>query len=201
MFWTIDSIYVLEYFIIIWALFRYFITFLLNSSWPGDVFYMAVKVFVKIFVKMDMLCIICIPNWSLCVDGYASVTSNHRALTILAPVRFLACKAEWGAHRNFTPVLFSWSHQTTGPVRPDTAVHLWFAGLHMDPVRCTCGRRAGPALESPMFFIPQGYATPLRTQPEFAKIPHWRMWQYRALTVPARDFHWLFTSSKPIRDP
>ena len=44
----------------------------------------------------------------------------------LSPVRFLARTAEWSAHRNFTPVLFSWSHQAKGPVRLDTAVHLWF---------------------------------------------------------------------------
>ena len=38
-----------------------------------------------------------------------------------APVRFLARKAEWGVRRNCTPVLFSWSHQATDPVRLDTA--------------------------------------------------------------------------------
>ena len=44
----------------------------------------------------------------------------------LSPVRFLARKAQWGACRNFTPVLYSWSHQATGPARLDTAVLLWF---------------------------------------------------------------------------
>ena len=44
----------------------------------------------------------------------------------LTPVLFLTRKAEWSACRNFTPVLFSWSNQAMGPVRLDTAVHLWF---------------------------------------------------------------------------
>ena len=32
---------------------------------------------------------------------------------VLAPVRFLARKAEWSTHRNFKMVFFSWSHQAT----------------------------------------------------------------------------------------
>ena len=67
----------------------------------------------------------------------------------LTPVRFLARKAGWSARRNFTPVLLSWSHQATGPLRLDTAVHLCFDQIilmiHMDPVRCPYGRRSGPA--------------------------------------------------------
>ena len=47
----------------------------------------------------------------------------------LSPVRFLARKAEWSARRNFTSVLFSWSHQATDPVRLDTAVYLWFGWI------------------------------------------------------------------------
>ena len=78
----------------------------------------------------------------------------------LTPVRFIARKAEWSARRNFTPVLLSWSHQATGPVRLDTAVHLCFdqiiLRIHMDPVRCPYGRRTGPARESQMFFISYG---------------------------------------------
>ena len=31
-------------------------------------------------------------------------------IRFLSPVRFLARKAEWSAHKNFTSVLFSWSH-------------------------------------------------------------------------------------------
>ena len=56
----------------------------------------------------------------------ASVTSNHMPRTILAPVRFLARKAEWSDRRNFTPVLFSWSHRSTGPGGLQTAEYLWF---------------------------------------------------------------------------
>ena len=44
------------------------------------------------------------------VFSYASVTSNHRPRTILAPVRFLAHKAEWSARKNFTPVLSGDGH-------------------------------------------------------------------------------------------
>ena len=81
----------------------------------------------------------------------------------LTPVRFLARKAEWSARRNFTPVLLSWSHQATGPVRLDKAVHLCFDQIilmiHMDPVRCLYGRRTSPARESQMFFISYGIRT------------------------------------------
>ena len=42
------------------------------------------------------------------------------------PERFSTSKAEWSAHRNFTPVSLSWSHQVTGPVRINTAAHLYF---------------------------------------------------------------------------
>ena len=42
----------------------------------------------------------------------------------LGSIRFLALKAEWSARRNFTPVLFSWSHQAMGAVWFDMAVHL-----------------------------------------------------------------------------
>ena len=47
----------------------------------------------------------------------------------LSPVRFLAHKAEWSGHRNFMSVLFSWSHQATGPVWLDMAVYLWFGWI------------------------------------------------------------------------
>ena len=78
----------------------------------------------------------------------------------LSPVRFLAHKAEWSARRNFTSVLFSWSHQATGPVRLDTAVHLWFGRMIRRtprvPVRCPYGHRAGPARESSILFVSYG---------------------------------------------
>ena len=81
----------------------------------------------------------------------------------LSPVRFLARKAEWSARRNFTSVLFSWSHQATGPVRLDTAVYLWFGWIirmtprvpHAVPVRAS----HGPVRESSMFFISYGTRT------------------------------------------
>ena len=61
---------------------------------------------------------------------YVSVTSNHGPGTILSPVRFLAHKAEWSARRNFMLVLFfSRSHQATGPIHFDTAVHLRFGRI------------------------------------------------------------------------
>ena len=69
----------------------------------------------------------------------------------LSPVRFLARKAEWSARRNFTSVLFSWSHQATGPMRLDTAVYLWFGWIirmtprvpRAVPVRALHGPRKG----------------------------------------------------------
>ena len=81
----------------------------------------------------------------------------------LSPVRFLARKAEWSGRRNFTSVLFSWSHQATGPVRFDTAVYLWFGWIiHMTPwvpravpVRASFGSRT----EFSMFFISYGTRT------------------------------------------
>ena len=45
----------------------------------------------------------------------------------LAPVRFLAHKAEWSAHRNFTPVLFLMVTSGYGPCMAwHTVEHLWF---------------------------------------------------------------------------
>ena len=69
----------------------------------------------------------------------------------LSPVRFLARTAEWCARRNFTSVLFPWSHQATGPARLDTAVYLWFGWIihrtprvtRAMPVRASYGPRMG----------------------------------------------------------
>ena len=47
----------------------------------------------------------------------------------LSLARFLARKAEWSGRRNFTSVLFSWSHQATDPARLDTVVYLWFGWI------------------------------------------------------------------------
>ena len=74
----------------------------------------------------------------------------------LTPVRFLDHKAEWSARRNFTPVLLSWSHQATGPVRLDTAVHLCFDQIILMTPH---GPRAVPVRESQMFFTPYGIRT------------------------------------------
>ena len=140
----------------------------------------------------------------------------------LAPIRFLACKAEWSARRNLTLVLFWWSHQATDPVWLYTAVHLWFDriicrtphGPRATPVWALCGPRTWI---SNVFLYPTGPAWgPCRTrrgavqhpyghvrkltQPEFAKILHGhRMWPYGLLTVPAQAVHRLFTISKPVR--
>ena len=63
----------------------------------------------------------------------------------LSPVRFLARKAEWSARRNFTSVLFPWSHQATGIVR------LWHVCILMvwlnnskDPTGIPCSYPTGP---------------------------------------------------------
>ena len=134
----------------------------------------------------------------------------------LSPVRFIARKAEWSVRRNFASVLFSWSHQATGPVRLDTAAYLWFGwiirrtpwvppcdartgivrGPHGNlqcfsyptgPVRGSCGTRKGAVQR------PYGHIREL-TQPELAKIPHGRrIWPYGACTDPLRSPHGLFT--------
>ena len=119
----------------------------------------------------------------------------------LSPVRFLARKAEWSARRNLTLVLFSWSHQATGPVRHDTAVHLWFGWIiHRTPrLPCAIPIRA-PHVNFQCFSYhtgsvwgpcgtrkravghPCGHVREL-TQPELAKIPHGhRIWPYEPLT-------------------
>ena len=105
--------------------------------------------------------------------AYASVTSNHGPRTILSPVRFLARKAEWSARRNFTSVLFSWSHQATGPVRLDTAVHLWLGRMirrtpwvpRAVPIRASYEPHKGIFNVFHILRDPQGCrATPLRTR-------------------------------------
>ena len=102
--------------------------------------------------------------WPFFFRPYASVTSNHGPRTVFTTRTIFARKAEWHVRRNFTSVLFSWSHQATAPyglTRLYTYYGLveWFAGLHGYPVRCTCGHRTGPARESSMFFISYGIRT------------------------------------------
>ena len=142
---------------------------------------------------------------------------------LLSPVRFLARKAEWRARRNFTSVLFSWSHQATGPIRLETAVRLWFDRMIRRtpriPVRCPYGHRTGPARESSMFFIPYGTRKgPCGTrkgtvrhtyghareliQPELTKIPHGRrIWPYGTRTGPLQSPHGLFTGCLGYQNP
>ena len=72
----------------------------------------------------------------------------------LSPARFLARKAKWSAHRNFRSVLFLWSHQATGPVWLDTAVHGWI--IRRTPwLSCAMPvqHHTGLTQESSMFFI------------------------------------------------
>ena len=133
----------------------------------------------------------------------------------ISPVRFLARKTEWRARRNFTSVLFSWSHHATVPyglTRLCTyGLVEWFAGLPGYSVRCPCGHGTGPARESSMFFTscetrtgpmrdPQGRrTTPLRTRKgidatRIDKILHGRpIWPYGARTGALRSPHGLLT--------
>ena len=103
----------------------------------------------------------------------------------------------------FTSVLFSWSHQTTGPVRLETAVHLWFGRMirrtprvpRAMPVRASYGPRKGIFN---VFHIPRdpygtrkaaiqhpyGHVREL-IQPKLTKIPHRRrIWSCGARTDP-----------------
>ena len=60
---------------------------------------------------------------------YSVMPQSHPTtgpVRFLSPIRFLACKAEWSPRRNFTSVLFPWSHQAMGPVRLHTCAYLWF---------------------------------------------------------------------------
>ena len=102
------------------------------------------------------------------------------------------------ARRNFTSLLFSWSHQATGPVRLDTSEYLWFGwiiprtprvpcAMPVWPVRGPCVTRKGAVRR------PFGHVREL-TQPELAKIPHGRrIWPHGARTGPLRSPHGLFT--------
>ena len=144
----------------------------------------------------------------------------------LSTVRFLARKAEWlgSGRRNFLSVLFSWSHQATGPVRFDTAVYLWFGWKirrsprvpRAVPVRASYGPRTGifnvfHILRDPYggpcvtrkgaVRRPYGHAREL-AQPELAKIPHGRrIWPYGARKVPLRSPHGLFTGCLRYLNP
>ena len=93
-------------------------------------------------------------DW-LATGGFPSLMPQSHPTTgpirFLSPVRFLAREAEWSTRRNFTLVLFSWSHQATGPIWFDAGVHLWFDriirrtphGSRAMPVRASNGHRTG----------------------------------------------------------
>ena len=132
-----------------------------------------------------------------------SVISNHGPRTILAPVRFLSCEAEWSARGDFT---LSWSHQVIWhSCTPGVWSNNW-----QDSTWTPCTRRTDPARESPVFSYPTGSVRgPCGThkgaarhtyghvrelaQQEFAKIPHGcRMWSYGACACPLRSPPGLF---------
>ena len=142
------------------------------------------------------------------------------AVRFLSPEWFLAHKAEWSARRNFTSVLFSWSHQATGPVRLDTAVYLWFGWIirmtprvpRAVPVRASCGPRTG------IFNVFHILRDPYGARAGPARVPygaltdtqgnwHNQNWQKSCTgivfcrTGPARAVYGLFKISKPVRGP
>ena len=80
-----------------------------------------------------------------CLSVYLSVShimpQSHpttRPVRFSSPMRFLARKAKWSAHRNFTSVLFPWSHQATGPIWLDTSAYLWFSWIIRKTPRVPC---------------------------------------------------------------
>ena len=127
-------------------------------------------------------------------------------------MRFLACKAEWSARSNFTSVLFSWSHQTTGPVRFDRIIRRTSRVPRAMPVRASYGSRTGIFNVFHILRDPYGaragparvsYGTLTDTKGNW----HNRNWHKSRTgvlygrTVPARAVHGLFTISKPVRGP
>ena len=88
----------------------------------------------------------------------------------LAPVRFLARNVKWRVCTHFTAVLFSWSHQATGPVRLDTAVHLYLCQITsrtpQDPIWHPYGYRASPTRNSTV--VPRVFHMPVGAVIEWA---------------------------------
>ena len=129
-------------------------------------------------------------------------------IQFLSPVRFLARKAEWSARRNFTLVLFPWSHQATGPVWLDTSAYLWFGWI----IRRTPQVPCAPAQESLMFFISYGArAWPARVL-YGALTDMWGNWHNHnwqksrtgliyGCTGPLRSPHGLFTGCLQSQNP
>ena len=96
------------------------------------------------------------------------------SVRFLSPVRFFARKVEWSARRIFTSVLFSWSHQATGPIGLDTAVHLRFGRMirrtprvpRTMPVRASSGSRKG------IFNVSHILRDPYRARAGPARVPY-----------------------------
>ena len=113
-------------------------------------------------------------------------------------------------------MLFSWSHQATGPAWLDTAVHLWFGRIirrslwepRTMPVRASCGSRTGIFISygtrmRPVRPVrhPYGHVREL-TQPALAEIPHGRdIWSYGARKDPLRCPHGLLMSCLRYLNP
>ena len=109
----------------------------------------------------------------------------------LAPVRFLTCNAEWSSRKYFTPVLLSWSHQATGPVRFDTTPYgnpQCFSYLTV-PVWGPCGtckNRKG---------IDTTRICKIPARPSYVAVRG----PYVPPTATARAVRGLFAISKPVR--
>ena len=100
----------------------------------------------------------------------------------LAPVRFLAHKAEWSARRNFTPVLFSWSHQATA--WQGCTVMAWSNNNSQDSTWTPCGARMG------VVWAPHGNVQcfPPYGEAKFVTAPHVR--------APWVDVRFLFKTAR-----
>ena len=95
-----------------------------------------------------------LPGSGCCFQRRSHPTTGP--IRFLSPVRFLARRAKWRALKNFTSLLFPWSHQATGPVRLDTAANLWCGRMirrtprvpRAMPVRGPCVTRKGAVRRS-----------------------------------------------------
>ena len=137
----------------------------------------------------------------------------------LSPIRFLARKAKWSARRNFTSVLFSWSHQATGPVRLDTAAYFWFGWIirrtpqvaRAMPLRASYGPRTGIFNVFHILRGPYEARTGPARNPQGCRKAPLRTCKGIDTTIlgknPARASFlavrgpWLFMISKPVRGP
>ena len=145
----------------------------------------------------------------------------------LSPVRFLARKAQWSAHSNFSSVLFPWSHQAKGPVRLDASAYLWFGWIirrtHQEPRAMPVRALLGP--HTRIFNVFHILRAPYGARAWPARVPYGALmdtsgnwhnhdWQksrtgvvfgcrgpIRPLTVPARAVHGLFTGCLQSLNP